>query len=108
MPYRQGRADGAAGIAGGRLQIDLPKRRAVLDLAVGDGIVGAAAGKRDGAMAVAALQRRQEMEKGVLVNGLCRESQIAMPHFERRIWGARRPELFDQRMREQSTADGFA
>ncbi len=85
MPYGIGRADRTASVAGGGLQVAIRIGGAVFDLAVGDRVVGAAAGKRDRAVTVAALQGIKEMKEGILVDGLRREGQIAMPVLERRI-----------------------
>src|SRR5271170_6270914 len=59
-------------------------------------------------MAITARQRVQEVEEGVLVNGLRRESEVAMPVGQWRVGIARRAERVDQRRREQRTADRFA
>ena len=47
VPDRKGRADRAAGIAGGGLDVNASKRRHPPDLAVGDRVHRAAAGQRD-------------------------------------------------------------
>ena len=108
MPHRVGGADRSAGVAGRRLQIAFLKAGAVGDLTVGHRIVRAAAGERDGTVAIAPLQRVQQMEKGVLVNCLSGKCQIAVTVLDRCVRLARRAELLDKRLREQSPTHRFA
>jgi hypothetical protein len=70
------------------------------DLAVGHRIVGTAAGERDGTVAITPLQRVQEMEKSLLVDGLGGKGQIAVTLFDRRVRRARRAEEIDECLRE--------
>jgi hypothetical protein len=90
MPHRVGGADRSAGVAGSRLQVGFRKAGAVGDLAVGHRIVGAAAGERDRGVAVAPLQRVQQVEKGLLVNCLGGKCQIAVTLLDRRVRLTRR------------------
>ncbi len=59
VPHRQGGADRAAGVAGGRLHIDAAERRHPAHLAVGDRVHRAAAGEREIGEAGAPLQLRR-------------------------------------------------
>ena len=57
---------------------------------------------------MAPLQRVQEIKEGVLVDGLRREGEIAVPILDGSIATARRTERIDERRREQRTADRLA
>ncbi len=108
VPGGKGRPDRAAGVTAGRLHIDLLEWRALEDLAVGDRVVGAAAGQHDGVGVVALMQRAQKVEESVLVGRLRRARDVAMLVLERRRRIARRPEQLAQRIAPQPAARGDA
>ena len=85
MPERKCRADRTAGVAGRRLHVDASKRRYSPDLAVGDRVHGAAAGEREiGRAGSAVCSVLDQMEECLLVHGLHRAGDVAMPILERR------------------------
>ena len=71
-PRLEGRTDRAAGVAARRLDIDVLERRALQNLAVGDGVVGATARQGDGIGLVSPMQGIQQIEEGILVRDLRR------------------------------------
>ena len=108
VPGGEGRADRAAGIAAGRLDVELLERRALEHLAVGHRVVGTAARQHDGIGAVARMQRVQQVEEGVLVGHLGRARDVAVLVLERRRRIARRPEQLHEFVAPQAAARGNA
>ena len=108
LPGRESRTDRTAGIAAGRLDVELLERRAFEDLAVGHGVVGTTARQHDGIGAVAPVQGVQQIEEGVLVGHLGRSRDVAMTIFQGGGRIARRPKQVDQRIAPQAPARGNA
>ncbi len=96
--HGQGRADGAAGIAGGGGQVQALEGRLQVDLAVGHGVHGAAAGEGEVRAAVARVQRFQQGKQGLLVHGLGTAGEIAVLLLERLARAALRSEQGFQRV----------
>ena len=96
-----GRADGAARIACRRLHIDAPERRHAPDLAVGDGIHGAAAREREIGRAEALLHVFDQMKERLLVHRLNRAGDVAVTILERIVGLAARAQQFLERWRKQ-------
>ena len=66
----EGGTDGAAGVASGRLDVDVFEGGLAADFAVGDGVHSAATGEGDVVAAVFFVEGVEEVEEGFLIHGL--------------------------------------
>ena len=78
VPNGKCRADGAARIAGRRLDVDAPEWRHPPHLAVGDGVHRTAAGQREVGQSGALLQHAKKVKECLLIHRLDRAGDVAM------------------------------
>ena len=108
MPNRERRADGSAGVARRRLNIDVAERRLFEDLAVGRAVESDSAGQAQSFLPGALVDMIQEREIVLFEDGLHGCRQIGVPCGD---FLARRPRLaedLDHFAREQVAGDRLA